>query len=269
MPNLLSLEKSLSLLEAVFQSKDGIGTRTLQQMLGYNVATVHNIARTFCARGYLRQDVESKRFFPGMRLMLLGRHPSYLRSLTASAAPIVEEVAERLNESVLLASIDHGRVINLKYVPGNHALRVQEPEDLSDHSYCTGFGKVLLASLSEPELEAYLRDTPLEKFTRKTIATPQALRKELQKVRRQGYAETHDEYCEGISAVAVPIHDPWGSIIASIGASAPSLRMRKARQFEESLRGLQNAASRIEGIWGQEFHSQPAKKTDGRKKKSK
>jgi len=268
MPKVLSLDKSLSVLEAILQSKEGIGTRALQQKLGYNVATVHNIAMTFCARGYLRQDPESRHFFPGMRLMLLGRHPSYLRSLTASAAAIVDEVAERLNESILLGSIDHGRVMNLKYVPGKQALRVHEPEDVSDHSYCTGFGKVLLASLSEPELEAYLQETRLEQFTPNTICTPEALRRELQKVREQGYAQTHDEYCEGISAVAVPIHDPWGSIIASIGASAPSVRMRRARQFEESLQGLQDAATRIERIWGEEMHAEPAKKRNARKKKS-
>lgn len=268
MPKVLSLDKSLSVLEAVFQSKDGVGTRALEQKLGYNVATVHNIAMTFCHRGYLRQDPTSKHFFPGMRLMLLGRHPSYLRSLTASAAAVVDEVAERLNESVLLGSIDHGRVLNLKYVPGKQALRVHEPEDVSDHSYCTAFGKVLLSSLPEQEFETYLRETKLEQFTPNTIATQDELRRELQKVREQGFAQTRDEYCEGISAVAVPIHDPWGSIIASIGASAPTLRMRKARQFEESLQGLKEAAARIGRIWGDELHAESAKKNGTRKKKT-
>lgn len=268
MPRVISLDKSLSLLEAVLRSKEGIGTRALQQKLGYNVATIHNIAMTFCARGYLRQDPESRHFSPGMRLMLVGRHPGYLRALTASAAPIADEVALRLNESVLLASTDHGRVINLKYIPSRQALRVQEPEDLSDHAYCTAFGKVLLASLSEPELEAYLRETRLEQFTPNTIAEPSALRRELQKVRQLGYAETHDEYCEGVSAVAVPIHDPWGSIIASIGASAPSLRMRKVGEFEKSLQGLRNAAAQIEHIWSQQRRSEPVKKRGVRKKKS-
>lgn len=266
MPKVLSLDKSLSLLEVVLQNKEGIGTRALQQKLSYNVATIHNIAMTFCARGYLRQDPASRHFFPGMRLMLLGRHPDYLRAMTASAAPIADEVAERMNESVLLASTDHGRIINLRYIPGKQALRVHEPEDLSDLSYCTGFGKVLLASLSEPELEAYLRDTRLEQFTPNTLVTPEAIRRELLKVRRLGYAETHDEYCEGISAVAVPIHDPWGSIIASIGASAPSLRMRKSGRFQESLQGLQWAAGRIEQIWAHQIRSEPVKKRGARKK---
>ncbi len=267
MPKVLSLEKSLSVLEAVLQSRKGIGTRSLEKKLGYNVATVHNIAMTFCHRGYLRQDPVTRHFFPGMKLMLLGRHPSCLHTMTASAAAIVNEIAERLKESILLASIDNGRILNLKYVPSKQALCVHEPEDVSDHSYCTAFGKVLLASLPEAELAAYLREIRLEQFTPQTISTQESLRAELQKVREQGYAITSDEYCEGISAVAVPIHDLWGSIIASIGASAPTLRMKKPRQFEENLHALQDAAARIERIWSEEIHEKTVPtKTYKRKK---
>lgn len=266
MPKVLSLDKSLSVLESVFHSKDGIGTRALAQQLGYNVATIHNIAMTFCHRGYLRQDTQTRHFLPGMRLMLLGRHPSYLRSLTDSAGAIIDELAERLNESVLLGSIDHGRVLNLKYVPSKQALRVHEPEDVSDHSYCTAFGKVLLSSLAEPELAAYLQQTKLQQLTSNTIATPAKLRAELKQVRELGYAQTRDEYSEGVSAVAVPIHDPWGSIIASIGASAPTLRLQKATQFEQTLKALREAASLIENIWAETMQAEPPPKKATAKK---
>lgn len=267
MPKVLSLDKSLSVLEAVFQSKNGVGTRALEQQLGYNVATVHNIATTFCHRGYLRQDPSTKLFFPGTRLMLLGRHPSYLRSLTTAATAIVDEVAEQLKESVLLAFIEHGRILNLKYVASSQALRVHEPEDVTDRSYCMAIGKILLSSFVEQELEAYFRDIKLEQLTPHTITTPEDLRRELEKVREQGFAQTRDEYCEGISAVAVPIHDPWGSIIAGIAASAPTLRMQKSRQFKETLTTLQEAAMQIEKIWGEELHAESSKKKIGRKKK--
>lgn len=255
MPNVLSLDKSLTVLETIFQSREGAGTRTLARQLDLNVATVHNIAMTFCKRGYLRQDADTKQFLPGMRLMLLGRHPSYLRSLVASVGGIVDDLAQTLNESVLLGAIDMGRVLNLKYVPSRQALRVHEPEDVSDHSYCTAFGKVLLASLSEHELERYLRENKLTAFTPRTLSTAEGLKAELKKVRELGFAQTRDEYCEGVSAVAVPIRDPWGAIIASIGASAPTVRMQKPRQFEESLKALKEAGAAIELIWAAQMET--------------
>lgn len=249
MPRILSLDKSLSLLEAVMASPEGIGTRALMKQLGYNVATVHNIATTFRTRGYLHQDPETRHFLPGARLTLLGQHPHGLQHLSDLAAPIVERLAANLNESVLLARIEGHRVINLKYIPGRQALRVHEPEDVSDHSYCTAFGKVLLSTLSEEDLNAYLRETKLLSLTPATISKPATLKKELQHVRKQGFARTVDEYCEGISAVAVPIRDPWGAVVASIGASAPTLRIKKKDRFSATLAALKDAASEIEGAW--------------------
>ncbi|QYY36878.1 IclR family transcriptional regulator [Ruficoccus sp. ZRK36] len=258
MPRVNTLDKSLSIMEAVFQAPDGIGTRALAAKLDLNVATVHNIARTFCERGYLRQDPKTKLFHPGARIPLMGRHPSGLRPLTLAAGPFVREAADILNESVLLGAIDHGRIINLQYIPSKQALRAHEPEDVSDHSHCTAFGKVLLASLPENELEIYLHHTPLAAFTRNTLNSVDALRAELVNVRQQGYAKTRDEFCEGISAVAVPIHSPWGHVIASIGTSAPSLRMNKDGLFDKCLSTLKKAAQEIETVWGQSVNATPA-----------
>lgn len=249
MPRVLTLDKSLSVLESVFSSKEGMGTRAIAVQLNLNVATAHNIARTFCERGYLRQDPGAKTFHPGIRLMLLGRHPSYIRSLSLSAASIVDTVARKLNESVLLASVDHGRFINLKYVPSRQALRVHESEDMSDHSYATAVGKVLLASMSESELDAYLLKTPLRRFTAHTVTDPLRLKEELKRIKERGYAQTRDEFAEGLSAIAIPVHDPWGTIVAGIGASAPSVRLQKAAQIETTLKELKLAASSIEQQW--------------------
>lgn len=267
MPKVLSLDKSLTVLEAIFQHRDGIGTRALAYQLKLNVASVHNIAQTFCKRGYLRQDPDSKVFYPGIRLLLLGRHPSYIRSLSLSATAIVDEVARKLNESVMLASLDHGRVLNLRYVPSSQALRVQESEDMSEHAYCTAVGKILLTLMSEAELSIYLHEIHFQALTPRTIVTAERLRQEIQSVREKGYAETHDEFCEGVSAVAVPIFDPWGTIVAAIGASAPSVRMDK-ENFEMTLQELRLAANRIEEQWKNSHQDRPLRKsTRGRPRK--
>lgn len=259
MPRVLTLDKSLSLLESVFSSKEGSGTRALALDLGLNVATAHNIARTFCLRGYLRQDPGTKLFHPGFRLMLMGRHPVYLRSLMLSAETVVDEVASSLNESILLASIDHGHIINLKYVPSRQALRVAESDDMSDHAYATAVGKVLLASLTDEELEAYCHRLRWVRFTPHTIIGPERLRVELAGIKRRKYARTREEFSEGLSALAVPICDPWGNIVASIGASAPSLRLEKAAQFKTTLAELRQAARSIEQQWTDAARPAPVK----------
>lgn len=251
MPQVLTLDKSLLVLEAIVAARDGIGTRELARQLELNVATIHNIASTFATRGYVRQDAETRRFHPGLRLMLLGRHGGYLRSLGRAAHESVRALALELNESILLATLDHGHIANLAYVASQQALRVHEPEDMDDLAHCTAVGKILLATLSEAELTRRLREHPLRAFTPRTLADPKRLRAEIELVRRRGYSETHDELCAGISALAVAIHDPWGSIFAALGASAPTMRLGRKEQAKQTLQGLQRTAAEIERQWAQ------------------
>ncbi|OAM90478.1 IclR family transcriptional regulator [Termitidicoccus mucosus] len=264
MPIVLTLKKSLHVLESIVRRSDGIGTRAIAQELGINVATAHNIATTFASLGYVRQDEVTRLFHPGPRLMLLSRHPTYLRSLSMSARPVVHEIATELNESVMLVISDHNKLINLEYVPSKQALRVQEPEDVSGIAHCTAFGKLILAHFDEDSLEAYLAQHGLTKHTPRTITDPVKLREELARIRENEYSHTCDELCEGISALAVPIRDPWGpafsalgvpnrdpwgSVFAALGASAPTVRLKSKDQIRLTLDGLQRAADEIGKIW--------------------
>lgn len=251
----LTLEKSIALLEAVFAAPHGIGTRPLAKLLDENIATVHNISMTLCDLKYLQQDAKTKVFYPGLRLMVFSRHPTYRRSLLQTGAPIIDAVAEQINESTLLAVIDGGRVINLKYSPGRQALRAHESDDMSDHAYATAVGKVLLASLTEPELDDYLKRVSLKRLTENTVRDGAALKAELAQVRKQRYARTVDEFCEGLSAMAVPVYDLWGNILAGIGCSAPTVRLQKPAQVKLTLAALQSAASDLEKAWGEALHN--------------
>ncbi len=249
MAAVLTLEKSLQVLEAIVRHPEGIGTRPLAQLLGISVATVHNIATTYVRNGYVRQDETTRLFHAGIRLMLLGHHHSFLRSLTHTARAVVHKLSEELNESVMLVTSDRGRIINLEYAPSKQALRVQEPEDMSGVAHGTAFGKLLLAYFSEDELDTYLRQYGLPRHTQRTITDEARFRSELATVREQGFSETRDELSEGISAYAVPIRDPWGAVFAAIGASAPTMRLNDPEQIKVTIAGLRAAAAEIERIW--------------------
>lgn len=247
MPTVLTLDKSLRLLEAIVSNPDGIGTRALAKEFGINVATVHNIAMTFVHRGYLRQDERTRHFHAGLRLHLLGRAPASRMPLVIAARRVVQRLSTELNESVMLVAFEGGhRFTNLAFTPSRQALRVQEPEDMGAYAHCTAAGKILLAYLEPARLDTFLVDHPLEKHTPATVTTRAALDRELEQTRVRGYAQTRDELCEGISAYAVPIRDPWGAVFAAIGASAPSVRMRTADTIKATLQGLRAAAAEIE-----------------------
>lgn len=249
MPTVLTLDKSLLILEAIVRTPGGVGTRALAKEFGLNVATVHNIATTFVHRGYLRQDEHTRHFHAGLRLHLLGRAPAGRQPLILAARRVTQRLSVQLNESVMVVALDGGcHFANLAFTPSRQALRVQEPEDMGAFAHCTAVGKVLLANLSSERLATFLADHELIKHTVRTIATRQALEREFDRVRTQGYARTDGELCEGISACAVPIRDPWNNVFAAIGASAPTVRMLKRETISATLDGLREAAAEIESF---------------------
>ncbi len=254
MPTVLTLDKSLSLLEVIVRSPQGLGTRALAKEFGLNVATVHNIAMTFVHRGYLRQDEHTRHFHAGMRLHLLGRAPASSQPLFAAARRIVQQLSSEMNESVMVVALKSGHCfINLAFTPSRQALRVQEPENMGAYAHCTATGKILLAHLDDARLSTFLADHALDRHTLSTITTRTALARELAQARTQGFAQSRDELCEGISAYAVPILDPWGAIYAAIGASAPSVRMQTPETIKSTLDGLRTAAAKIEKFLAQDI----------------
>ena len=80
-------------------------------------------------------------------------------------------------------------------------------------------GRVLLAGLDEPTLEAYLDRVELMPLTNRTVKTPNALRAELVKVRQQGWALVDQELEIGLRSLAAPIHDARGQVVAAVNIS--------------------------------------------------
>ena len=248
MPAVLSLDKTLDILEAIAEADDGMGTRPLARRLGYNVATVHNIADTLKARGYLRQHPVTKRFEPGLRLMMLGRHGGFLDAFSRLAEPHVRALASDLKDTVMLVALDMGRAVKVAYLPAENPAHRQEPEDLGDCAYCTACGKMMLAAMDDATLEAYMAETPLHAFTPVTLATREAIRAEAATIRERGHAIARDELTPGVTAAAVPLYNPWGGMVAAVGASAPSSRMTP-RRLNHVLRKLRAAADAVSAYW--------------------
>ena len=226
-----TLDKGLDILEAIRAAPEtGMGIRELSRRLTINPTTVHNLAWTLCGRGYLRQDESSRRFILGPACGGLCRDVSPLHSLAQRAESLVRRCQGELDESVMLALLRNLEIVPLIYLPSSQALRVNEPNVMAEHAYGTAVGKILLSTLEDARLEAYLRAYPPYRFTAKTLATPKAIRVALGEVRRLGYAETHDELTVGVSALAVLVDAGTdASCVAALAASAPTVRLDASR----------------------------------------
>jgi IclR family pca regulon transcriptional regulator len=113
-------------------------------------------------------------------------------------------------------------------------------------AYATSMGRVMLAGMSQGDLDRYLAGADLESYTGRTITEPDRLREIVREVARQGYAIVDQELEEGLRAIAAPIHGAGDAVIAAINVSAHASRVSLAAMRAELLPALLETAGRIE-----------------------
>lgn len=154
--------------------------------------------------------------------------------LRREALPYMKQLVQKWDETCDLSIFDQGKVFYLEVLRGHHALTISAAVGQRLPTHCTASGKLLLAHLPSSELDAILR-RPLEAYTDNTITSPDEIRRQLGIIRNQGYAVDYEEYELGICAVAAPICNRNGTVIATIGSPSPTSRMTPERISEMAL----------------------------------
>jgi IclR family pca regulon transcriptional regulator len=146
--------------------------------------------------------------------------------------------------------LDGDEVVYIARVPTKRIMTVAIAVGTRFPAYATSMGRVLLAGQSDQWLDGFFASTELRALTSRTIAEPVRLRRELARVREQGWALVDQELEEGLRSLAAPIHDADGKVIAAMNVSAhASLRspeqlirdllpplLETSRQIEEDLK---------------------------------
>jgi len=95
-------------------------------------------------------------------------------------------------------------------------------------AHCTSMGRVLLAGLPAPELDAFLARVRMIAYTNRTITSPQKLGEAIAKVRRDGYALVDQELEIGLRSLAVPVQDRTGRVAAAVNVGVQASRVTAA-----------------------------------------
>ncbi len=242
-----TLLKGLRVLELLATSDRPLGVTEVAQHMDLLKSNAHRVLQTLVAAGYAAPVPETGRYRPTLKLWSLGSAVAVSTDLRAIAAPLLGRLRDVTGETAFLALLDGTDVTFVEIQPSARALRVHTAVGARMPAYCTSPGKVLLA-FEEP-----IRDAsellPLQHFTQTTVADVEALRSELKKIRRQGYAVNSGEYREEVSGVAVPVFDAYGKAIASTGISGPSERFRPAA-IKEWLPAVLKAGTDISHMMG-------------------
>ncbi len=221
-----SAERVLALLKTFDDARVELGVAEIARALDVHKSTASRLAAAMERAGFLARA--GKRYRLGVEVIRLGTIALRSFDLVATMQPGMEKVSQRTGETVNLAVPDGADVLNVAEVPSTYILscsggwigRRTRPHAVAN-------GKVLLAYGALPQPRT------LERYTPRTITTCDGLARELDQVRRDGYAKAVAELEEGLVAVAAPVFDPAGTCVAALSVSGPEFRM-----LPETLDGL-------------------------------
>jgi DNA-binding IclR family transcriptional regulator len=204
--------------------------------LGLPKSTVYNQLKSLESQALVFN--EGGAYELGLRLFNLGMHARRKKEEFVRLESKVEELAEQTGERAQFIVEEAMHAVHLYTKVGPNGVDIGTDVGTRRHDlHAIAAGKVILATVSEDRLEAFLETSDFEKFTKQTIADKSTLRDTLETVRMRGYAFNDEESMDGLRAIAVPVQYPNGNLLGVLGVTGPSHRM-KGNRYEEEIPDL-------------------------------
>ena len=223
-PGLQSVTRALQALELIADAGE-LGVTELGRRLGVHKATASRLAATLAERGLVERNPITDRYRLGFGLIRLAGAAMANLDVVRAARPVLEELAETTRETVNLGLLAGDDVVYIDQVNGARSIVSANWVGRRTPLHSSASGKVLLAFMPESEQDRLLRRR-LPAATPRTIVDPDALRRQLAEVRTVGFAQIQAELEEGLNAVAAPIRQADGAVVATLSVSGPSFRVR-------------------------------------------
>jgi DNA-binding IclR family transcriptional regulator len=221
-----TVERACAVLSAFSAAAPRLSLRELALRVGLPKATVHRLASSLVAAGFMDHGSDGS-YGIGLRLSELGALARAELDVVGLCAPAMDALAEATRETVLLGAADWETleltIVSTRVSPQTLSVVPSTGERLTIPPGAPG--KALLLGLPAAELETVLGRLPLPALTSKTHTDREQLTSEIAEARSVGFAVGEDEYLEGVSGVAVPVAFEGGRPRASIAIVGPSSRM--------------------------------------------
>lgn len=237
------LKKIFMVIEALIEGGNGIRLSQISKRTGINRATLYGILLAMQKNGYVVKDKENKTYSISNELVNLARRIIKRADLPAIARPFLERLSQKFEETVFLGIVEKEHIKILDVVEPTQAYKITSPLGSRLPITAGATGKVALSFLSDEEVKELVRKKGLRKYTDKTICDEGEFFKELERVRKLGYALEIEEYIKGVWACAVPVlfHGKMVALIWIVGFTS---RFREER-IEEVIKELKSTAATI------------------------
>lgn len=217
-----SVDRAVTVLELLAQHGT-LGVTALAKALGVHKSTASRLVGALEQRSLVEQVEERGQYRLGVGILRLAGATNARLDLVEQARPICRELAAATRDTVNVTVLDEGRAYYIDQVAGSPSNSSYNWVGQHIPLHATSNGKILVSEMPEPELTRALGE--LRAYTATTITDRGVLDVQLAAAREEGYAVAVDELDLGLTAVAAPVRNAHGEIVASVSVSGPTFRM--------------------------------------------
>ena len=238
----------MSLLAALARHAAPVNLKQLATETRLHPSTAHRILSVM-VDNRLVDLIEPGTYRLGIRLLELGSLVKSRISVRQEAVPHMHALHQALGETVNLSVRHDDEVVYIeRTAAGSSMMRVVQIIGARAPLHITAVGKLFLAQDGADKCSEYARRTGLPKYTDNTLTDADSLGKEIERIRRQGYALDNEEAEKGVSCIGAGIYNDEGRLVAGLSVSAPSDRLN--RSWTAQVRQTAERISRAIGFAG-------------------
>jgi len=245
-----SLARGFKVLSIVCENQSLLNLSELAKKSGLSISTIQRLSYTLQQLELLDRDPATKRFQIGPKMVSLALAVVNDLEIKRIARPYMQDTSDRIGEVVGLMVRSGTQIILADIIRTDQILNINMNTGAIVPPHAAASSKSILAFIPETEMEAILNRGEFTPFTKNTITSIETYKKQLNEVRRLGYAVAVEENAYGFSAIAAPIRDNHGEVIASVTIMVPSFRITKEKLIRSFRKEVSETADIISYAMG-------------------
>jgi len=210
----VSLEKALDILSAFAPEVEEQTAQQIAQTMGYPLSSTYKYLEVLLRKGFLAKNSESKKYMLGQALLQMGSFCVAGKRLSEVARDEMRSLTRSTGETTMLTVIKGSDAMCLEKVESRQLIKVGMKRGATRPLHAGGTAKMLLAHQSKSFITRYLNQVPLVALTDETIIERKQLERELDTIRKSGFAYSNSEVEQGVLSVGAPIFDRKKKVVA-------------------------------------------------------
>jgi len=225
-----TLDRAIKVLEYLADAQVEKNMSDIAKDLKIPNGTAYNILKTLENNQLIERDQSSKRYTLGFKLFQLGNKVDYIRELRNVSMPYMRELTAETGETSQLGIISEENLYFLEIIEAPKNKKTRGTVGLSLPLHAPAAGKILLAFQPEEKRNELLEKIELKAFNMNTITNSEQLKKELEEIRKKGYAVDREEVFRGTTCLAMPIYNAEKEVIAALGITGDTDGIKKNKE---------------------------------------